>query len=121
MDVLLNFKGPTRKAVNKMIAKNREKLIDLNGNVLELLFADKPEPSKVAKNFVAFLDPQPEEILQALYTDLNTMAEQKNADEYLEELMYELAEHTKWGDIHRRMIQNQQNVDRDLKKDWKSS
>jgi hypothetical protein len=120
LDVLLRYKKKARPGVRKLVKKNREKLIELNGNVLEVLFADRPAVEKVAKNLVPFLADQPDEILTAVHTDLNTLAEQKGADEYLEELMYEIAEYREWGSIHERLTTNARNVTDDLRKDYKS-
>jgi hypothetical protein len=119
-EVLRAYKGKTRNAVKKLAKKDRTKLLDLGQGVLTMLFAKKLPVDKLAKNFVTFLEDHPSEVLMQIHTSLNQMATDNNAQEYLTELMYEMADYPSWRKIHKRLDKNARSVDDDLMKDWKS-
>lgn len=118
--VLTAYKGETRKGVKKLIKKDRTKLLDLGYGILTILFTKKTAVKKIAHNFVTFLGDLPPEVVTQMHTTLNQMAAEANADEYLEDLMYEMAEYPTWREVHAKIDTNTRNVDDDLEADYKS-
>lgn len=106
-DVLKSFKK-IEPAVRKMINDStmREALIDLNQNVVQLLFATTPSVKKIAKNFLDFVKIQPENLSQLIFQQMSPVAESNKARPYLHALSKELMRYEEWADLQSKIDEN---------------
>lgn len=106
-DILKDFKR-VKQGVIKMINDPvlREALIDLNRNVVHLMFATTPDVTKTAENFLKFIEVQPENLAQTLFQQMQPVAEENKAKPYLHSLMRELMNYEEWADLQLRIDKN---------------
>jgi len=118
-DVLRNY-GKVRKKVATLVKNtNQEALMDLNMNVLEILFAKQFEVDEVAENFVRFIDTQPPENVGAIMNSMKRVAQSNNAEEYLKTLMRKMYTFDEWVAAHKKLDKSHRAVDDDFKKSRK--
>ncbi len=108
--VLLDYKG-SKKAISKLLQKSEhEKITELNINVLTYLFGVQPDVKKVAFNLVDYLMDLPNELRSALLSQLQQVAEDNSAGDYLFSLMKGVQKHKKWVKIHTALDTSHMNV-----------
>jgi hypothetical protein len=114
-DVLKDFEK-VRKAITKMIDKElREKLTELNLNVLKIMFATTPELKLTAKNFLAYIKPQPKDLIMSMLQQMRNIARDNSAEPYLIGLMDILQSDKNWTDLVTGMDSTHQEMDGLLK------
>lgn len=98
-DVILDF-DRVRGAVKKMVKQEmREKLIELNMNVLKIMFATTPNVEKTAQNFLEYIKLQPKELVTAMLQQMRKTAKESSAEDYLRTLMDTLQFNDIWVNI----------------------
>lgn len=98
-DVILDF-DRVRGAVKKMVKQEmREKLTELNINVLKIMFATTPNVKTTAKNFMEFIQLQPKELVTAMLQQIRKTAKENSAENYLQSLMDVLQDSDVWVKI----------------------
>lgn len=115
-DILFRFKR-IRDDLRDLVESGRQEVLDeACQGVLHLLFSDKPPVDEVADNFVELLKTVPPDTTMALFTQLNTVAQENNAVKYRQELMVAMNKHPDWVGIHSRIDAGQKRVDAGLKR-----
>jgi len=114
-DVLRNF-TKVKSAIKSMVDQSlHEPLSDLDQNVLRLMFATTPEPQATAKNFLKFIQIHPLEMAGAMLFQMNQLAEENKAEDYLNALMRELQDYDSWCDLQLEIDKNYEAMDNKVK------
>ena len=114
-DVLMRYSFVKGK-VDKLIKDSRaEILTDLCHNVLKALFASKPDPEKVVKNFVQFLGDLPNEQGTMMLQQQRAVANESGAKDYLKELMQHMQNVEGFIEWHQRVDAAYRAVDNSLR------
>jgi hypothetical protein len=115
-DILFRFKR-IRDNLRELVESGRQEVLDeACQGVLHLLFSDKPPVDEVSDNFVELLKTVPPDTTMALFTQLNTVAQENNAVKYRQELMVAMNKHPDWVGLHSRIDAGQKRVDAGLKR-----
>lgn len=115
-DVLLDF-DRVRGAVKKMVKQEmREKLTELNLNVLKIMFATTPEVKTSARNFMEYIQIQPKELVTAMLQQMRKIAKESAAEDYLRSLMDTLQDNDLWVKIVVEIDSNHKEMDGLLQK-----
>lgn len=121
MDVLEKYSKVKKKIAKLVSNNNNEALMDLNMNVLQILFSKCPEDiPKVSKNFVQFLVNQPTENTGSMMYSMRRIAEDNKSEEYLKDLMREMYTYDEWVQAHKNMDAAHRSVDDDFKSKGKA-
>ena len=89
--------------MTKLVKNDKvEILSELNINVLNVLFSEKPEIKKVAKNLVTFLNSMPHDIVGSVLMTMESVAEENSAQQYLDDLMYYMQDLDGWMELNNR-------------------
>jgi hypothetical protein len=113
-DVLLDFKKVARKVKHLVDNNIAERLIDLDLNVLQLLFTEQPPVETVAPNLLDFMVVHPNENNQSMISQVKKLAQDNNAKDYLKSLMREFHKYKEWVDINVRIDKGFNSVANDL-------
>jgi hypothetical protein len=115
-DIVYKYSKRTQAAVKRLSEESlQEKLADLCENVLTLMFADKPDAKKAAKNFLNYCTDLPEEIRANMLFQMKETAKQANALAYLDALMGELQHYEDWIQIQLKLDSNHRKLDDKLR------
>lgn len=115
-DILFHFRK-IRDDLEDLVHSGRQEILDeACQGVLQLLFADQPPVQDVSNNFVELLRIVHPDTTMSLFTQLNTLAQENNANKYLQTLMLAMNKHPNWVELHHRIDQGQKRVDASLKK-----
>lgn len=115
MDVLTRYTKVKTKVMNLVTKQNNEALMELNMNVLQILFSKCPEDLKTtAKNFVKFIAKQPTENVGSMMHAMKRIAEECGSLPYLKNLMREMYTHDAWIEAHKNMDKAHRSVDDDF-------
>lgn len=102
LQLLTNYKA-VKSRVTKLVKNDKvEILSELNINVLNVLFSEKPEIKKVAKNLVTFLNSMPHDIVGSVLMTMESVAEENSAQQYLDDLMYYMQDLDGWMELNNR-------------------
>ncbi|RLI88044.1 MAG: hypothetical protein DRP01_00390 [Archaeoglobales archaeon] len=116
LDVLERY-SKVKKKVDKLISSsNNEVLMELNMNVLSILFSKCPANiTRTAKNFVKFIVDQPTENTGSIMYSIRKVAEDNGSEDYLKDLMREMYQHDEWVEAHKNMDEAHRAVDQDFR------
>ena len=114
MQLLTNYKA-VKSRVNKLVKNDKiEILSELNINVLSVLFSEKPEIKKVAKNLVTFLHGMPHDITGSVLMTMESVATENNAAQYLDDLMYFMQDLDMWMEVNSRQDSSHKKISKAL-------
>jgi hypothetical protein len=120
-DVLLHY-NKIQGTIKRIIKQNmREKLSELNANVLKIMFSTTPPVSEVAPNFQNFLLSQPVDLVSAVIQRLKGDADECNARPYLVALMDTLENNDAWTKLMESLDDNHRSMVDELRGDVKKS
>jgi hypothetical protein len=115
-DVLIDY-DKVRGAVKKMVKQEmREKLTELNLNVLKIMFATTPDVKVAAKNFMEYIQAQPKELITAMLQQMRKIAKESGAEDYLRKLMDTLQDNDTWVKLVVEIDSNHKEMDGLLQK-----
>lgn len=114
-DVLFKFEKIEQDILDLLNSGRQEVLHETAQGVLLMLFADQPSVDKVASNFVMFLKTLTPDMTMSVFTSMNSVAQENNAQKYRLSLMKAMGDHPDWQELHSRIDAGQKRMDAGLK------